>query len=75
MQQSHKPHAIKLMVRELHGSCICSPSERGTWRVMLPAGGYHELLHGPEKQDAVRFLSDWILSHSGPRQVSLWKRK
>ena len=31
------------------------------------AGGYHELLQGPEKQDAVRFLSDWILSHSGPQ--------
>ena len=34
---------------------------------MPAAGGYHELLQGPEKQDAVRFLSDWILSHSGPQ--------
>ncbi len=38
---------------------------------MPPAGGYHELLHGPEKQDAVRFLSEWILSHSGPQQVKI----
>jgi hypothetical protein len=34
------------------------------------AGGYHELLHGPEKEDAVRFLTDWILSHSHPPPAS-----
>ena len=30
-------------------------------------GGYHELLQGPEKEDAVHFISEWILSHSGPQ--------
>lgn len=34
-------------------------------------GGYHELLMGPEKEEAARTLKEWILNHSPEPEAKL----
>ena len=36
-------------------------------------GGFHELLMGPEKEQAVQTLRDWILKRSAEPEAKLWK--
>lgn len=34
-------------------------------------GGYHELLMGPEKEEAAKTLKDWILKHCPEPEAKL----
>lgn len=34
--------------------------------VCLHAGGYHELLLGPEKDEVITLVTEWILAHATP---------
>lgn len=33
---------------------------------LFPAGGFHELLLGPEKDEVIDLVSTWIMQHSRP---------
>lgn len=33
-------------------------------QLKIVKGGYHELLHGPEKADVMRDVLSWVNSHS-----------
>ena len=35
------------------------------------SGGYHELLMGPEKEDVISLVKDWMLSHSGTSSAKM----
>lgn len=50
--------AVELLVAE------CSSADKS---VHIVAGGYHELLLGPEKEEVIAMITDWLLQHSLPK--------
>ena len=68
-------YACRLPILALHGTADKITSYTAVKRLLANAastdtqlkefpGGYHELLQGPEKEEAFVTLRDWILRHS-----------
>ena len=68
-------YACRLPILALHGTADKITSYAAVKRLLANAastdtqlkefpGGYHELLQGPEKEEAFVTLRDWILKHS-----------